>query len=419
MKKYLTIILFLFACSAYNQSVDIYFCYKKAEESFPLIKQKQVFQKAEEYKTKSLNSNYMPQVYLNAQFSFQSDVTQLPIKIPWVNIAEQSKDNYKATLDINQIIWDGGTISYQKEFESLVYKNEIQNVEVEMNKIKERINQHYFNILICKKTKELLESIKYDIQLKLKKIESSVKYGFLNESNADNLRAEIFKIDQKIIEIEATENSNILMLSELCSFDFHNFKSFILPEISLTGLNYENNRPELLTFDINKNKLSVQQKILSSKLYPKIFAFGQLGYGKPGLNLLSDDFQSFYIVGAKLSWNIWNWNQTSTEKKIIDLQDRLISNYKEVFLLNSKISWIRDKIELEKFQALIIKDKEIIELKSKVAKASSSQFDSGFITSSDYLNDVNAETQAKINYEIHKIQFEKAKFDYLINIGKL
>jgi len=419
MKKICIIIMLLLSYSAYNQTVDIYYCYKKAEENYPLLTQKILLQQSSEIKNKSLNTNYLPQLNLNAQASYQSDVTQIPIKIPGINILEPSKDNYKATLDLTQLIWDGGSNSYQKEFEELIYMNEIQNIEVELIKLKERINQLYFNILIFRKSKELLESNKYDIQLKLKKIESSVKYGYLNESNLDNLKAEIAKIDQKIIEIDAAEKSNILMLSELCCFDLSNFKIFELTEISTNGFTYENNRPELLNFDINKSKLVAQQKILSSKLYPKIFAFGQLGYGKPGLNMLSDDFQSFYIIGAKLSWNIWNWNQTNKEKKIIDLQDKLIGNYKEVFLLNSKISWVRDKTEIEKIKALLAKDKEIIELKSKIAKTSSSQFDNGYITSNDYLNDVNAEIQAKINFEIHKIQLEKAKFDYLLNIGKL
>jgi outer membrane protein TolC len=419
MKKNILLLFLLISRIALGQSIDIYYCYKKAEENYPLFKQKSLYSQAAELKSRSLNTEYLPQVNLNAQATYQSDVTKIPLKIPGINIVEPTKDNYKASIDINQLIWDAGTIEYRKELENLNFNNEIQNIEVEINKVKERINQLYFNVLTFNKTLELLESNKYDIQLKLKKIETSVKYGFLNESSADNLKAEIAKIDQKIIEINSQQNSAILMLSEICGDQFSQNANFKIPELPLSSLIFENNRPELITFDINNKKLSVQQKIITSKLYPKVYAFGQIGYGRPGLNMLSVDFQSYYLVGAKLSWNIWDWNQTDKEKKIIDLQKNILSFYKETFDKNTKVSWYKDKSEIEKYEALLLKDNEIMVLKSKIARTASSQFDSGYITSSDYLNEVNAELQAKINYEIHKILLVKAKFDYLLNIGKL
>jgi outer membrane protein TolC len=343
----------------------------------------------------------------------------MSLNIPGVNIPENSKDMYKATLDINQLIWDGGSISGQKKVESINTQNEQQNIETEIYKLKERVNLLYFNILMLKKNNELLDISKKDIGLKLQKIESGVKNGVINESNADNLKAEIIKIDQKIIEIKSVEKANIEMLKELCGIEINDNTQFSTPEITVSTNVFENNRLELKSFEINKNKLSATQNVLSSMLMPKIYGFGQLGYGRPGLNMLSNDFQSFYIVGAKLSWNIWNWNQTKNEKKILEIQKDIINNSKDIYQKNMKMAYQRDKAEIDKFTELILKDLEIINLKTKIAKNSSSQFDNGYINSNDYLNDVNAETMAKINYEIHKIQLHKAKFDYMVNMGKL
>ena len=419
MKK----IFFIFLSIAYTcinaQNIDIQLCYQKSAENYPLIKQKEMIDNVGELKIKNLNSNYLPQVNLNAQATYQSDVTKMMLNIPSIKIPENSKDQYKATLDINQLIWDGGSISGQRKVESINTQSDQQNLETEIYKLKERVNQLYFNILMLKKNNELLEISKKDISLKLQKIESGVKNGVVNESNADNLKAEIIKIDQKIIEIQSTEKANIEMLKELTGMEISGNSVFISPEIAVNSTTFENNRPELKSFEINKNKLSATQNVLSSKLMPKIYGFGQLGYGRPGLNMLSNDFQSFYIVGAKLSWNIWNWNQTKTDKKILDIQKDIISNSKETYQKNMKMSYQRDVAEIDKFTELILKDLEIINLKTRIAKNSSSQFDNGYITSNDYLNDVNGETMAKINYEIHKIQLIKAKYDYLVNLGKM
>jgi outer membrane protein TolC len=419
MKKFVLLIFWLSASIAYSQSADIQLCYQKATENYPLIKQKGMINEAGNLKIRSLNSNYLPQLTINAQLSYQSDVTKLAINIPFVNIPENSKDMYKASLDINQLIWDGGSISGQRKVENISTQNEQQNLETEIYKLKERVNLLFFNILILKKNKELLEISKADIGLKLQKIESGVKNGVLNESNADNLKAEILKIDQKIIEIQTSEKATIEMLKEFCGMEIAENALFSVPEIAVNTTVFENNRPELKSFELNKNKLSATQNVLSTKLMPKIYGFGQLGYGRPGLNMLSNDFQSFYIVGAKLSWNIWNWNQTKNDKKILEIQKDIINNTKEIYQKNMKMAFQRDVAEIDKFTELILKDLEIINLKTRIAKNSSSQFDNGYINSNDYLNDVNAETMAKINYEIHKIQLHKAKFDYMVNLGKL
>ncbi|MEI6695253.1 MAG: TolC family protein [Bacteroidota bacterium] len=419
MKQFIVIVSWLLTLSVNAQNIDLQFCYQKALANYPLSSQKESIRSIGELKIKSLNTNYLPQVNINGQLSYQSDVTKIPIKLPLISIPEASKDMYKASLDINQLIWDGGMISAQKNLEDISTQAEQQNLETELYKLKERVNLFYFNILMLQQNTDLLEISKKDILAKLLKIASGVKNGMLTESNADNLKAEIIKIDQKIIEIKSSKSANIQMLNELCGIAITDLSVLTLPEIAVNTTGFENLRPELKIFELNKNKLTLTSSILSTKMMPKIYGFGQLGYGRPGLNMLSNDFQSFYIVGAKLSWNIWNWNQTKNDKKILELQKDIINSNKEAYQKNTKMVYQRDVAEIDKFTELILKDLEIIQLRTKIASNSSSQFDNGYITSSDYLNDVNAATQAKINFEIHKIQLQKAKCDYLVNLGKL
>ena len=418
MKRIILVFFTVFISKVYAQVPDINFCYQKAIENYPMYKQKDILNNINELKVKSINTNYLPQVNLNGQMTYQSDVTTLPIKIPKVTIPEMSKDMYKATLDVNQLIYDGGTVKNQRTIEELGVQSDKQNLETELYKLKERINQLYFGVLVYQKNIELLDISKQTIKSKLKEIESGIRNGTINEISSDKLNAEIINIDQKIIELNKTKQATIKMLGELISVSIADNTTLTIP-VSLAVNESENTRPELKVFDIAKERLIASKSLLSSKLYPKLYGFGQVGYGRPGLNMLNNDFQSFYIVGAKLSWNLWNWNQTKTDKKIIDLQADIVSLNKDTYSKNININKQKDLAEIEKYDELLIKDQEIIMLRTKIAKTTSSQFDNGFITSSDYLNEVNAETQAKINYEMHKIQLIKAKYDYLVNLGKL
>jgi outer membrane protein TolC len=419
MKINLFIVSWLMAVSMSAQNIDIQLCYKKAAENYPLSRQKEMLNSMAELKINSLNTNYLPQLSINGQLSYQSDVTKVPINIPSITIPTAAKDMYKASLDVNQLIWDGGLISSQKKIEALSVQADLQNLETELYKIKEKVNLFYFNILLLQQNIELLEVSKQTIARKLADIESGVKNGMINENNADNLKSEIIKTEQKIIEVKSAASASIQMLKELTGIEMNEKSIFALPEMAVNTSVFENQRPELKNFEINKTRLSASEDLISSKLLPKIYGFGQLGYGRPGLNMLSTEFQSFYMVGAKLSWNLWNWNQSKTDKEIIALQKDIITASRDSYQKNIKINYQKDVAEIDKLTELILKDMEIIALRTKIAKTSASQFDNGYITSSDYLNDVNAETQAKLNFASHKIQLVKAKFDYMVNLGKL
>ena len=64
------------------------------------------------------------------------------------------------------------------------------------------------------------------------------------------------------------------------------------------------NRPELRALDAKSDLLELQNKQLTAGLMPRIGAFFQGGYGRPGLNMLEDSFSPFYVAGVRLSWNM-------------------------------------------------------------------------------------------------------------------
>jgi outer membrane protein TolC len=152
---------------------------------------------------------------------------------------------------------------------------------------------------------------------------------------------------------------------------------------------------------------------------PKFSGFGKLGYGKPGLNMLSSTFEPYYFVGVGLKWNIINWNRQKNQKKILDVQQGIVEVQKETFDKNIKIQLKNDLAQVNKYNQLITNDQEIIDLREKIAKTASSQLDNGMITSTQYLDELNKATHARLNLAVHQIRLSLAKINYLKTIGKL
>ena len=403
-----------------QETVTIDLCYEKAIENYPLSRQGELFDFSNDLILKNLNKNYLPQLNLNGQLHYQSDVTKMPFEnAQTFGIEELSKDWYKIMLDVNQVIYDGSVTSRQKELEKVNHEINLQNLEIESFRLKQRINQVYFNIILLKENKKILELHLNTLTTKLKNVQSGVKNGTLLASNENILLAEIIKIEQSIDEVSISIESTISILNEYTKLDIQQSTVLTIPEIIIEQDNFTNNRPEYVLFSMHQKKIDASQKMIGSKNLPKLSAFGQAGYGRPGYDMLKNQFDDFYMVGARLSWKFWDWEHSRNEKEILDLQNQIINTQKETFDKNVKIDLENKMATIKKKENLISKDLEIISLRAKISKSSSSQLDNGIITSTEYLTELNAESKAKLDLEAHKIELIKAKLDYQSTLGNL
>ncbi|MCF8296099.1 MAG: TolC family protein [Saprospiraceae bacterium] len=423
-------------------TITLDYCHNLAIKNYPVSKQKELFIQKNALAVKNLKKNYLPQLSVNAQATYQSDVTaieldfsemkvdiqipglpipipELPIEITGPDMPEVAKDQYKMSLDVNQVIYDGGVTNNQRKIEDIDLQINNQSVDVELFSIKQNINDVFFTLFLLQENKKLIEVSKEEINSQLKKIQSGIDNGVILKSNSYAIEAEIIKLEQKQIEAENGILTAFKILNEYCGTEFSENSLIMLPEQQITANSLNNNRPELTLFDFQKQKITASKKLISTKTRPKMYGFGQVGYGNPGLNMFSEGFNSYYIVGARISWNIWDWNQSKTDKKILDIQNKIIDSKKETFEKNIKIAGENSISAISNYELLIQKDNEIIELRTKIKETAASQLANGVITSSEYISELNAETQAKLNLQYHKIQLTKAKINYLTITGNM
>ena len=378
-------------------------CYQLARENYPLIKKQELIKKAEQYTTENALKGWLPQVNITAQATYQNDVTQFPVNLPNMNVEPLSKDQYKVYADVFQTIYDGGNIRNQKNLAKI--QSEVQTIqtEVELDKLKERINQLYFGILQTNKQWTQLQFTKLDIKEGIKKAEAQLKNGVIFRSNLDVLKAELVKIEQKEIEIQAIKQNFVQMLSYFIKKNIEENTQLETPEKILLTKN--NNRSELKLFDAQKQLLETQRKIINTKNTPKLGAFFQGGYGKPGFNMLKNEFDLFYIGGIRLNIPISGFYTQKNDLALLENQSQDIEIQRENFLFNQNFIEIQQRNDLEKIQNLIDKDNELIELRKNIKTASLAQLENGVINTNDYLREVTAEEQAILTKITHEIQY--------------
>ncbi len=109
-----------------QESITLETCYQSAIENYPLTRQKELLPISNELKVKNLNKNYLPEMMVNGQAHYQSDVTKTPFQnasIPGIEpIPTVANDWYKISLDVHQVIYDGSTTGRQKTSKKLTWK---------------------------------------------------------------------------------------------------------------------------------------------------------------------------------------------------------------------------------------------------------------------------------------------------------
>jgi len=429
MKKYILIsIITIIACSltsSAQEMISLKACYENALEKHPRAGDKDLQKQLWQLKQDNLNSAWYPKIEAGASALYNSSVADLGSSLgmaPLPGIEDYlpvvPHDQYKVTIDINQLIYDGGATKGNRLVEDAAHEVSREEVEVELYAIREQVNRYYFTFILLHKQQEMLNIYLQRITEQILGLESGIRNGMILPSDRDVLRAEKIKIEQEVGEIEIKINSTAAVLSELTGMEINHETRALIPEIYLsTG--GEVLRPELKVLELKAQQLDAGKGLVKSERMPKAFAFATLGYGKPpGNDFFSDSFGPYYIVGAGIKWKIIDWKNSKRQQQLIDINKAIIDSHKKSLEENLKRALEMKYAEIRSLETALESDDELIATLESVRKTALSQYNNGTITASEYLTEWSKEKEAVIKREIHSVSLTKAKIEYLNIAGK-
>jgi outer membrane protein TolC len=387
-------------------------------ETHPLNGQKELYLQSKDLNLRNHTVNWYPSLDLNGKYTWQNEVVEFPFAemMPGVEMPSMPHYNYKLTLDIQQTLYDGGLTRKGKELEARIYDINRQQVELSLNQLKERVNSVYFFILIAQEQERTIKLKHEELQERLLVMESLLRNETVQAADLSILEAERLKVEQQMAELSISRESALDVLNDLTSLNMNENTVLALPTSDIdpgTG----NMLPEQILYEMQISKLDASIRLAERQRYPKAFVFGQLGYGNPALNFFKDEFREFYIVGAGLQWKIWDWSATRRQKQVMAVQQDIIRTRQEAFDKNLNIRLKELMSNILKYEEAVNRDLKIVQLREEITYTAVSRLENGVITSTDYITELNAEMQARIQLDMHRIQLEQARIDYLTAKG--
>ncbi|GAB3262494.1 TolC family protein [Larkinella harenae] len=388
-------------------------CYAAVLTNDPQTRQRELIQQTGELTLANLEKNrWLPQLSVNGQATWQSEVTKLPIELPGVPIPQLSKDQYKLTADVSYTLYEGQQTTLQKQIQRASTAVGVQQIAVEQNRLKEQVNAYFLNILLTDENTRLTRIRLEELQNRLAKAEAGVTFGTVATVGVDVLRAEILHTEQQLGQLAATRRGLRDQLAILTGLPMTDSTRLVIEERQTDVANLTLSRPEQKLFDAQRHLLDEQLRLMNNRLQPRLSTFAQGGAGRPALNFLNNDFRGFFIGGLRLSWNLSSVYTLSNDRTVLALSREQVAVQQKVFDRNLSLQLRQQQTEIDRIGALLEKDRAISSLRSKIRQTASVQLDNGTLAARDYTTELNAESQALLNQKTHELQLLLAIVHY-------
>ena len=414
-KKIISFALIMMATAIQAQTLEE--CQLAAEKNYPMIKQYDLISQTTQLTVRNIQKGWLPQIAIAAQATYQSDVTSWPESMKGtfqqlgINMKGLSKDQYKIGIDLQQTIYDGGTISSLRSIARQEEKVQKAQVETNLYQVRKRVNEMYFSLLLLNEQIKLNDDVKALLLSSEKKLASMLKGGTIATSDFENIRAERLSVEQQNESLKSQQQMLQHLLSTFCGIKVSNIQKPAPFETTISS----NKRPEMLLFDNQLQLSSVKEKALNSQVRPKLGVFAQGFYGYPGLNMFEDMMNRKWslngMVGVKLSWNIGALYSLKNDKAKLRLQREMTENAREIFLFNNQLEEIQQNENIKRYHTMKQADDEIIMLRTNIRKAAESKLSHGIIDINNLLREINNENAAKIQQTIHDIEMLKEMYN--------
>ena len=245
-----------------------------------------------------------------------------------------------------------------------------------------------------------------------KQVADYIANGIATLSDLDAVSVEQLNTRQHRVELETTRRAYLSMLAAFTDKDLSSETVLLKPAAEENIDRQMNNRPELRWYDAQGEQLRQQEAALNTRLMPRFGLFVQGAYGNPGLNMLKDEFNAYYMAGVRMSWNFGSLYTLKNDRRRIDNTRQQIETGRDVFLFNIRLQATQQDAGIVSMRRQMADDDEIIRLRGNIRRAAEAKVQNGTMTVTDMLREITNESMARQTKALHEVQL-------LMNIWQL
>ena len=416
MKRWVFLMLWTSLAGSVAAQVTLSECVEKARNNYPQIQELGLIREAEKYDLSTARQSWLPQLTISGKAQYQSKVVEMPFEIPEFKF-NLPHDQYSLVGEVSQTIWDGGSTASKKRLVSADAKIQSKQLEVSLYGLRQKVENIFLGILLIDKQIAQNEIAVKSLYRNRESVLAGIEHGVSYQSDLSIVDGNILNYKQTISSLHADRQAYVDMLGRLTGEDLSQAQ-FVEPPVDLPIDTATLARPELQLYKAQLEQTQVQRRDLQSNLYPKLNLALQGGIGRPGLNILKNEFEPYYTVGVKLQWNLGALYSRKNDIRKIAVQKERIERQQEAFVLNTMLDVTDQLNEVHKAEQVLEQDREIIRLREEIRQAGEEQYKQGVIMLTDLMEMIDEEFNARVAQSLHQVQLVMAICDLKNTLGQ-
>ncbi len=376
-----------------------------------------------ELRVRNIEIERLPSVGALGQTQYQSDVPTAPFSLPNGQPAfAPPKFTYDASLRVDQRLFDP-SVTPRIEMARADLAESQARVRTSLFALRSEVNEAFFTAALMQEQIGALSSTIDSLEGRLSETDARVREGAALPGEAAAIDATILQHRQRIDELRTTRSTALARLGILTGRSIEPDATLELPELDAsasgarTALQKLRARPEYEQFDRTRDRAARQQQLAAAADRPQLSAFGRVGYGRPGLNFINDQPETYGLAGLQLQWKAWTWNTSDREREALAIQQSIVTAEEQAFTSGLRRFIEADLAAIDRLQRSLAADDRIVALREGIDSAAKLRLREGVTTAADYL-DRNAETLgAQFDRARHRVELAQARARLLTTLG--
>jgi outer membrane protein TolC len=391
----------------------------------PRTAQFELLRKASDLRSAAVGSERLPQVSLNGWAAHQSDVTRPSLSVPGAVFPDLPRDRWQSTLDVDQMLYDGGHTSRRRALERARYAETAAEVNVALYALRSEVDNAFFSAFLLQQRSAEYEALVMDLDARLAAVRARVEAGTALRREAAEVEAERVKATLQRDEAQAARRASLAILADLADRPIDTMAVLVLPAgepektqtLSPAALAALRRRPEFERLHQSRIRLGQEAALAATENAPRVSAFGQAGLGLPGLDQFRTTSDAFWQAGVRLAWRPWTWRSAGRKVEALR-QEQLVLETEEKALARSLGRAVATYLEdIKRLGAALAEDQRVVNLRAEIERQARLQHDEGAITTADYVETRTNVLEARLTLQRHRVELAQARAAYLTTLG--
>jgi outer membrane protein TolC len=377
---------------------------------------------ATELRLASIDAERRPAVAVDGQSQYQSAVTQIPVHLPGVSIPLPPHDTYDAHLGAQQSIFDP-TLSARRGVERAQLAESQAQTRVSLFGLRQEVNEAFFTAASIQQRMAEVDAAMIDLSARLRETVIKSREGAALPGDTAAIAATLLQREQDRMQLRGDRSAALARLSELVGRAVDDSVALAVPNDSaavvstLRALDTLHARPEYGQFEATRERLSKQIAIEAAQEKPRVSAFGRVGYGRPGLDLLSRDFQTYWIAGVQVHWAPWNWGTTDRDRQVSEIQRQIVATNEEAFTRTLQRGVQQSLATMARLDSTMALDDRIVAMRERIEAETRARLGEGVVTAADYVDKSTDVLTARLARIQHRVELAQARATFLTTLG--